>query len=1351
MTENFDHVSIVLDETRTTSDRQRSLFMIPYRSLAHAALPIALMATVVLATAPAVHADTTPQATASGQDDAATNPRGDVDTPQRLLISEIVVTPTEGEYVEIHNPNAFEVNLSNVYLSDATFSGMPSTYYYNLPTGANVGGGGFGDFSARFPDGAAIPAGAYQTIALAGSTAFFAEYGVNPDYELFEDGASDSVPDMREALPGLINNQGGLSNSGEVAILFHWDGSSDLVTDLDYALWGDGAEAVDKSGVSIDGPDGDVSATTYQSDTATGSQDVISPSAHGNGEAYRRIDLDEGAETQSGSNGVGVNDETSEDLSNTWDIGEPTPGEGYVAPTVFRVLISEIVVTPTAGEFFEIHNPTGTAIDLSNYYVTDATFTGSPASYYYNLPTGSNAGGGGFSDFHAKFPDGAQIAAGETQTISLPGSDDFFAEYGINPTYELFEDDVPLEGVGDGVPEMMEAFPGSINNQGGFSNSGEILVLYYWDGTTDLVTDVDSVLWGDGAEAVDKTGVTIDGPDADAIGTTYQDDVATGLQDVISDSSHATGESYVRVDPTEGREVQTGSNGIDGASETSEDLSATWAVTASPSPGGFSSPLVINEVHADPDSTDGDANGDGTANTTADEFIEIVNTGDTPFDLSGFSLNDLVSQRHVFTNTVLQPGCAVVIFGSGPIVGDFGGALTQDASSAALGLNNSGDTVSLENGNLTIAEVTYGVEGGNNQSLTRDPDLTGGFTEHSTATGSGGALFSPGTRIDGTAFAMNCAPQSQIKTIPEIQGSGELSSEVGNVIEVQDVIVTCVGPDGFFIQDPTGDADDQTSDGIFVSTGLTPTVSVGDQVDVTGFIEESFASTQFDDAGLIVTIDSSGNPVPSAQILDATTPSAMVSTPHDLERFEGMRVSLATGFTTTATDRFGDTPLSFGGPRFREPGIEYPGLLGLPVWDGNPEVFDIDFDALGLTDLAVQSNASVISAEGCLAYTFGDYSLWPSAFSVGPDPGLPIPVRPPVAGEFTIGSLNMERVEISDPDRIGKLSDYVRDVLGSPDVLAVQEVFDIALLTAIATQIGVDDPSVSYTAYLVEGNDVGGIDVGFLVRSTVTVAAVTQLGASETLSTTGSLLHDRPPLLLEATYDGNGVPFGFAAMVVHNRSLSGIDDPFDGARVRQKRLEQAQSIAQKAQDFQTMNPTVPLIVLGDFNAYEFTDGYVDVTGQIAGNVTPADNLLSGPDLVTPDLTIRTLGVPQAQRYSFIFGGTRQALDHALTSTAADPWFRGMAYGRGNADAPFSAQSVPGNALRSSDHDGLVVFLMTDNDGDTVADDVDNCPSTPNPDQTDSNGNGVGDACEPTIFTDGFESGNTTAWSSATLP
>ncbi|WP_462249120.1 lamin tail domain-containing protein [Ekhidna sp.] len=236
-----------------------------------------------------------------------------------------------------------------------------------------------------------------------------------------------------------------------------------------------------------------------------------------------------------------------------------------------QLLISEVVVTPTGSEYVEIYNNSGTAVLLDDYYLTDATFAGG-STYYYNIVTGTNAGGGGFGDWHARFPAGSIIADGEVQTISLAGSDDFFAAYGIEPTYELYEDGASA----DAVPDMLEAIAGSINDQGGLTDGGEIVMLYYWDGNTDLVTDIDYVMWGDQAEAIDKTGISIDGPDGDTDATTYLDDLATASQAIISASTHASGNSWQRSDFDEGTETQTGGNGVDGHNEMTEDLANTF-------------------------------------------------------------------------------------------------------------------------------------------------------------------------------------------------------------------------------------------------------------------------------------------------------------------------------------------------------------------------------------------------------------------------------------------------------------------------------------------------------------------------------------------------------------------------------------------------------------------------------------------------------------------------------------------------------------------------------------------------------------------------------------------------------
>ena len=352
------------------------------------------------------------------------------------------------------------------------------------------------------------------------------------------------------------------------------------------------------------------------------------------------------------------------------------------------LLLTEIVVTPTGGEFIEIHNPTGTTIDLSNVYLTDATFAGGGV-FYYNIVTGANAGGGGFSDFHARFPDGASIAGGAYQTIALAGSDDFQTEYSIEPTYELYED----AAAADAIPDLREALPGSINDQGGLTNSGEIVVLYAWDGASDLVQDIDYALWGDAAEAVDKTGVSIDGPDADTDLSMYAPDTAIATQDVIATGSHPFGQSFQRVDLAEGLEAQAGGNGIKGSDETSENLSATWT-SADPTPGAPAAAppaeWIINEINADPDTNLGDANGDGTANFSDDEFVELVNVSGGAVDISGWTLSDGAGLRHAFeAGTVVPDGCSVVVFGGGSPDGVFGNGIVQTASTGALGLNNS--------------------------------------------------------------------------------------------------------------------------------------------------------------------------------------------------------------------------------------------------------------------------------------------------------------------------------------------------------------------------------------------------------------------------------------------------------------------------------------------------------------------------------------------------------------------------------------------------------------------------------------------------------------------------------------
>jgi hypothetical protein len=210
-------------------------------------------------------------------------------------------------------------------------------------------------------------------------------------------------------------------------------------------------------------------------------------------------------------------------------------------------------------------------------------------------------------------------------------------------------------------------------------------------------------------------------------------------------------------------------DGLDNDEDGSTDCNDTDC--ASTTPCALTSVLVINEVLADPDSSSTicDSNCDGTRDSTADEFVEIVNTGAVPFDLSNHTVEDTSSTpvRHTFGPTFsLDPGQAIVIFGGGtptfdgtsgnpsPWCGTLpASVLVVTADSGALGFNNGGDTVLVKDGGgAVVVQVTYGSEGSNNQSLVRNPELTGtGMILHSTAPGSIGAQ-SPGTRADGSAL-----------------------------------------------------------------------------------------------------------------------------------------------------------------------------------------------------------------------------------------------------------------------------------------------------------------------------------------------------------------------------------------------------------------------------------------------------------------------------------------------------------------------------------------------------------------------------------------------------------------------
>jgi hypothetical protein len=164
-------------------------------------------------------------------------------------------------------------------------------------------------------------------------------------------------------------------------------------------------------------------------------------------------------------------------------------------------------------------------------------------------------------------------------------------------------------------------------------------------------------------------------------------------------------------------------------------------------------------------------------------------------------------------------------------------------------------------------------------------------------------------------------------------------------------------------------------------------------------------------------------------------------------------------------------------------------------------------------------------------------------------------------------------------------------------------------------------------------------------------------------------------------------------IVNHLRSLSGVDDPADGNRVRSKRRAQAEFLANLIQARQATDPNEHIISIGDYNAFQFNDGYVDSIGTIAGTPTSCDEVvLCSPDLVSPDLVDLADTVPAADRYSYVFDGDAQVLDHELVTQNLLSRFVGLHYARNDADLPESFRSDPDRPERISDHDPAVAYF-----------------------------------------------------------
>jgi predicted extracellular nuclease len=602
-------------------------------------------------------------------------------------------------------------------------------------------------------------------------------------------------------------------------------------------------------------------------------------------------------------------------------------------------------------------------------------------------------------------------------------------------------------------------------------------------------------------------------------------------------------------------------------------------------------------------------------------------------------------------------------------------------------------------------------------------------------------------------------PPPTSATIPQIQGSGLLSSYAGQNVVTEGVVTAQRFNNGFFIQATPGDGDPATSDGIFVFTSTAPpaAAAVGNLVRVTGKVEEYTPSSNPNQlsiteiTGPTIELLATGQALPAPVELTAAD-LGVLTTPSTLEPLEGMRVSVAnavvTGPSGGSIDEANATATGNGvfyvqlpgvDRAFREPGIDVLDVTPIPpgktppVFDNNNQRLMVrSWGQVGSTAINVDDGASVDGLVGVLDYNSATWALLPDA-GTPPTVGggmAPLPVSDAPFNTATISSFNLQRFFDDAADgngaptltttamntRIAKATLAICDYLKAPDILGTVEVENLRILGLLADSLNSNCASQpQYVPYLVQGNDVGGINVGFLVNTKavganprVEVLSVTQYGKDTTITnpnSSTSILNDRPPLVLDAViHADNGGAWPVTVVVNHLRSLNGINSTAPGSngyategdRVRVKRAEQALYLANLVEQLRSGNPAQHLVLVGDFNAFEFNDGYADVMGIVEGSEAAEDQVLEyRASPITAPLTNGNslIGNPD-ERYSYSFSGNLQTLDHAVLSQSVLDGSHGVAVEHARISADFAVDNYGDGSIpvRLSDHDPVRVTV-----------------------------------------------------------
>nr|WKN37008.1 endonuclease/exonuclease/phosphatase family protein [Tunicatimonas sp. TK19036] len=896
--------------------------------------------------------------------------------------------------------------------------------------------------------------------------------------------------------------------------------------------------------------------------------------------------------------------------------------------------------------------------------------------------------------------------------------------------YSRAQSDLIITGVVDGpltggIPKAIEIYAlsdiadlssyglGSANNGGGSDgeeftfpadavSAGEYLYIAtespgfnnFFGFTPDYISGSAASINGDDAIELFQNGVVVDiFGDIDASGSNqaweYTDGWAYRQNGTGPDGSTFQLDNW----------LYSGTDALDG--ETTNASASTPFPLGTYQPDGDGGPgetpvIVINEIDADQNSTDAaefiELYDGGAGNTSLDGFVVVLfnGNGDVAYDAIDLDGNNTDENGYFVIGSATVPNVDLVEFTTnglqnGPdAVALYEGNAADFPSGTPITLENLLDAIVYDTSDDDDAELLTLLnenqpqvdenENGSatTESVQRFPNGTGGFRNTQTY-----AAFAP------TPGAENVEPEIPVASVAiyEIQGDGDdftsptyASPLVGQPVKTQGV-VTAIASNGFYMQDATGDGNEDTSDGILVFTGSAPSVAIGDLLEVTGTVSEYFEATQLEDVTDIAVIGT-GSITPLVLGVDRQPPTEIVddagSTDYDptrdgrdfWESLEGMLVTLPNAQAVSLTNNFGEVYAISGNDAYATGENARGGITILddddpnnPIGaDLNPERIQIDPPLPSGTTPEVNIGDLLGDITGVVGYGFDDYAILPIS-PVNAQSGGNSRETTSLTGtadQLTLAGYNVENLDPSD-DRFEAIANQIINYLKTPDVIALQEVQDNdgadntsvtsadqtlqAVVDAISAAGGptyafIDNPFIGDDT---NGGEPGGnIRVAYLYNSdrVSLVEGSLQTVVDPTDQQTNPdnpFYRSRLPLVATFTFNSQTI-----TIINNHFSSKGGSDPLFGDEQPpangglNSRIDQAEAVNTFVAELLAEDADAKVAVLGDFNEFQFFEPL---------------------EILEENLVNLTKTLDETERYSYNFEGNAQALDHILVSAS----------------------------------------------------------------------------------------------------